>query len=92
MRKPDYRSRVDVFRRGSEAGPEPVAGLQGVTLAHAVETIIRYWRPLDRNDALVATTKGFLRVREIGELYARPDFPGRKRKRFQCHPRDRDTQ
>ena len=86
MRKPDYRSRVDVFRCGSEAGPEPVADLQGVTLVHAVRTVVRYWPPESRNDALIATTKGFLRSREIHALYARRDFPGRIRRRKESGP------
>jgi hypothetical protein len=87
MPKPDYQSRVDVFRRGREAGPEPVDGLQGVTLAHAIQTIMRDWPPLNRDDALIATAKGFLRSREIHELYARPDFPGRERKLSRRRPR-----
>ena len=82
MPKPDYRSKVDVFRCSSGADPEPVANLQGVTLAHAVQTIMRYWPPLSRKDALIATAKGFLRSREIHELYARQDFPGRARRPF----------
>ncbi len=77
MPKPGYQSRVDVFRRGAEAAPAPVSGLQGVTLAHAIRTIMQDWPPLSRKDALIATVKGFLRSREIHELYARPDFPGR---------------
>ena len=91
MRKPDYRSRVDVFRRGSDAGPEPVANLQGVTLAHAVRTIVQDWPPLSRNDALIATAKGFLRSREIHELYAWPDFPGRTRNPSRRRTRDQDA-
>ncbi len=82
MPKPDYQSRVDVFRRNPKASAEPVAGLQGVTLAHAVQTIMQDWEPLSRNDALIATAKGFLRFGEIHELYARSDFPGRERKAF----------
>ncbi len=61
MSKPDYGAKVDVFRRSPEAGLEPVADLQGVRLAHAVQTVIRNWSPLSQNDAFIATAKG-LRV------------------------------
>ena len=77
MSKPDYGAKVDVFRRSPEAGLEPVADLQGVRLAHAVQTVIRNWSPLSQNDAFIATAKGFLRSREIHDLYARPDRTAR---------------
>ena len=65
--------------------------LQGVALAHAVQIIVQDWPPLSRNDALIATAKGFLRSREIHELYARSDFPGRARKRSRRRSRDQDA-
>ena len=76
MSKPDYGARVDVFRRGADAAPQPVSGMQGVTLAHAVRVIMQDWPPRSRKDALIATAKGFLDPREIRETYERPDFPG----------------
>ena len=79
MSKPDYRSRVDVFRRGADAAPQPVSGMQGVTLAHAVQVIMQDWPPRSRKDALIATAKGFLNFQEIHETYERPDFPGRRK-------------
>ena len=91
MPKPDYASRVDVFRCSLGGAPEPVDDLQGVTLAHATQTIVQDWPPLSRNDAIIATAKGFLRSREIHELYARSDFPGRARKRSRRRPRDQDA-
>jgi hypothetical protein len=79
MSKPDYGSRVDVFRRGADAAPQPVPDLQGVTLAHAVRVIMQDWPLRSRKDALIATAKGFLGPREIRETYERSDFPDRRK-------------
>ena len=75
MSKPDYRSRVDVLRRNAGDVPEPVADLQGVTLAHAVEVVMNDWSVIDRGRVLIATKKGFLRFADIRAIFARSDFP-----------------
>ena len=75
MSKPDYRSRVDVLRRSTGVVPEPVADLQGVTLAHAVEVVMNDWPVTDREHVLIATKKGFLRFADIRAIFARSDFP-----------------
>lgn len=74
MPKPDYGSRVDVFRRRAECSPEPVASLQGVTLTHAVRTIMQDWPLQHRRDALIATEREFLRLTDIRAIFteARP--------------------
>ena len=79
MSKPDYGARVDVFRRCTEATPQPVADLQGVTLAHAVWTIMQDWPPHDRRDALIATGKDFLRFTDMRAIFTQPDFPSRRK-------------
>ena len=74
MSKPDYRSRVDVLRRKVGDVPEPVADLQGVALAHAVEVVMNDWPAADRERVLIATKKGFLRFADIRAIFARSDF------------------
>ncbi len=52
-----------------------MAALQGVTLAHAVEVVMNAWPVADREHALIATKKGFLRFADIRAIFARSDFP-----------------
>ena len=63
------------IRRKAEASPEPVANLQGVTLAHAVRIIMQDWPLQHRKDALIATEREFLRFTDIRAIFTRPDFP-----------------